>query len=110
MDADLSSIIAADEEARARVQAARTAAANRVDEVRRNIEDERALRLAALRAQAARTVAAIEEQVGRTVAERTTARARSIAARRHAAEAALEAAADLYARIVIRGVPRREPA
>ena len=110
MDADLSAIIAADEEARAQVQTARAAAAIRVDEVRRNIEDDRAQRPEALRAQAAHAVAAVDEQARRVLDDRTTARVRSIEARRHAAQAALDAAAEMYARIVVDGPLRREPA
>jgi hypothetical protein len=110
MDADLSAIVAADEEARAQVEAAQAAAAQRVDQVRRHVVGDRALRLEALRAQAAAGVTAIEEQAARAVNERKAARGRSIAARREAAEAALDAAADLYARIVIEGPPFRGPA
>jgi hypothetical protein len=100
MDADLTAIVAADEEARAHLQAARAAAAGRVDQVRRELEANRTARLEALRAQTVRAVAAIEEQARRTLDERNAARARSIETRRRAAEAALDAAADLYARII----------
>jgi hypothetical protein len=110
MDADLSAIVATDEEARAQIQAARAAAAVRVDQVRRDIERDRALRLDALRAQAAHAVEAIDEQARRVLDDRTTARVRSIEARRHAAQAALDAGAEMYTRIVIDGPPRREPA
>jgi hypothetical protein len=103
MDLDLTAIVAADEEARAHVQAARTAAAARVERVRRELEADRAARLDALRSQAASAVAGIEEQTRRTIDERAAARAGSIETRRRAAEAALGAAAELYARIVLDG-------
>ena len=110
MDEDLAAIVAADEEARAAVQTTRTAGLERVDQVRQGIDRSRAERFAALRAQAAQAVAAIDEQTARTIAEREAARAQSMAARRRAAEAVLEAAAEIYARIVIDGPERREPA
>jgi hypothetical protein len=108
MDDDLTAIVAADEEARARVHAARTAAAGRVDEARRDIERARSQRLETLRTQAARDVQAIAEQTARTTAEREAARSRSIEVRHASSEACLEAAAELYARIVIDGPPGRE--
>ena len=107
MDVDLTAIVAADEEARAHVQAARAAAAVRVDQVRRDLEADRAARLDALRSQVALAVTAIEEQAKRTLHERQVARARSIDTRRRTAEAALDAAAEVYVRIVMDGPPRQ---
>ena len=108
MNDDLTAIVAADEEARARVQTVRAAAADRADEVRRDIDRARSQRLDALRTQAARDVQAIEEQTMRTIAEREAARARSIEARRASSDACLDAAAELYARIVVDGPRVRE--
>lgn len=107
MDDDLTAIVAADEEARAHLQAARTAAAVRVEQVRRDLDADRAARLEALRSQAALAVADVEEQAQRMLDERKAARARSIETRRRAAEAALDSAAELYARIVMDGPPRQ---
>jgi hypothetical protein len=107
MDVDLTAIVAADEEARAHLQTAREAAAAQVEQVRRDLEADRAARLDALRAQAAHAVAAIEEQATRMIDERESARVRSIETRRRTAEAALDAAADLYARIVMDGPPQQ---
>ena len=110
MDVDLTVIVVADEEARAHVQAARAAAASRVDRLRRDVDAERAARLDALRSQAALAVAGIEEQAQRTLHERQAARVRSVEARRRAAEAALDAAAEVYARIVMDGPSRQRRA
>jgi hypothetical protein len=107
MDIDLTAIIAADEEARAHLQAARAAAAVRVEQARRDLEAGRAARLDALRSQAFHAVAGIEEQAKRALDEREAGRTRSIAMRRRAAEAPLDAAAELYARIVMDGPPRQ---
>jgi hypothetical protein len=108
MDDDLTAIVAADEEARARVQAAQTAADNRIAQVRVGIEVARSQRLDAMRVQVTREVQSIEERTLHTVAEREAARARSIAARRASSDACLEAAAEIYARIVIAGPSLRE--
>ena len=110
MDDDLAAIVAADEEARAHVQAAKDAAEARVDDARREIDRTRAETLAALRTQVAREVQAIDDQTARTVEDRVGARAVSIAARRQLADRALDAAADMFARIVIDGArPRERP-
>jgi hypothetical protein len=110
MDADLETLVAADEDARARVDAAREAARARVaaarEDLRRRQEAQRVARQQATET----AVAAIEQETTRTIAERRTARLKSAEIRRLEADARLAQAADLYAQIIRTGRwPGREP-
>jgi hypothetical protein len=110
MNEDLMAIVAADEEARAHVQGARNDAEARVNGARDSLARARDDALAALRAQVARQVQAVDGQTMRTLEQRVAARAASVAARRQVADAALDEAVDLFARLVIEGVAPRERA
>jgi hypothetical protein len=108
MDEDLTAIVAADEEARARVQAARAAADTRVEAARLEIEGDYRARLEALRSAVDREIQDIDNGAARVAADRAAARAAANAVRQRKAEAALPAAAEVYASIVREGAPRRE--
>jgi hypothetical protein len=110
MDPDLEALIAADEDARARVEAAREAARARVAEAREDLQR----RLEAQRVTRQRAtdtaVAAIEEETSRSIADRRTARASYAEMRRLDADTRLAQAADLYAQIIKTGrAPGSEP-
>ena len=100
MDPQLESIVAADEEARARVESARAAAATRVEETERERNRRREEKARALREAAEDE----ERQIGlandRAVAERQLARRRYLDASRQAADAALPRAAEVFVQIV----------
>jgi hypothetical protein len=103
MNADLEAIVAADEEARARVEAARTAAQAQVqaaidERLRRRHEREEAL-LTAAKDEELR----ISEAADRAAAERKSSRARYLESRRQATESALADAALAYVRIILAG-------
>jgi hypothetical protein len=108
MDDNLEAIVLADEQARARVDAARSAAsagiqAARDERARRQREREQALRSAVDEEERR-----IDEETARAVAERQARRARYLEARRQVAEGVLAHAAEVYAYIVRDGpVPRR---
>ena len=108
MNADLETLVRADEEARARVDSAR-------EDTRRLLAAARSRRDAVLRerklqaeAELAREIEAIREEGARLVEERRRARAQVILARRAETEPLLERAAGAYAAILIEGPPRRE--
>ena len=110
MDPLLEAIVAADEEARARVESARAAAATQLDEAERERN-----RIREERAEALRQAAEDEEQQirltsDRAVAERQLARRRYLEASRQAADAALSDAAAIFVQIVRDGVaPPQRP-
>ena len=103
MDPDLERLIAADEDARARVDAAREAARVRVAAAREDLHQRQdAQRLARQRATSA-AVAAIDEETTETIAARRAARAQYGEHRRLEADSRLAQAAELYADIVRAG-------
>jgi hypothetical protein len=103
MDEQLERIIIADEDARAHVAAARTAADERRSaaeaQCRRRREADRAAAREALDGE----LRHIQEIADRTVAARVAARAEYAEARRRAAEPSLAEAAGAYARVVREG-------
>ena len=108
MDDNLEAIVSADEEARARVDAARRAANTRIQAVRDERGHRRREREQALRSAVDNEERRIDEETGRAVAERQARRARYLEARRQVAEGVLAHAAEVYAHIIRDGpVPRR---
>jgi hypothetical protein len=105
MNPDLEAIVAADEEARARIDAARSTSQSQVEATAVEREQRRRERYASLVRDADDDERQIREATDRAVADRQAARARYSETRRPAAEAALIEAADLYARIIV-GEPR----
>ncbi len=108
MNEDLDRIVAADEEARAHVDAARTAADARLAAAR-DLCRSRAEQTAAARQQAVESqLQQIQDAADRAISARQAARATSAEARRRVAEPCVAEAAGLFARIV-RGdrAPRR---
>ena len=103
MNADLEAIIAADEEARARVEAARAAALAQVQAAIDERERQRREREEALLNVARDDEQRILEAADRAVAERKSSRARYLESRRQASEGALTRAAGVYARIIREG-------
>jgi hypothetical protein len=100
MNADLEAIIAADEEARARVEAARAASQAQVQAAVGERERRRKERYEALLQTARDEELRIRQAADRAVADRESSRARYLEARRQATESALAAAAAAYARII----------
>ena len=101
-----SMLLEADEDARARVDAADEAARARVEAARLARERRRADRLAELRLRLDAEVQAIRAEAEGAVAERRRRRASSLDARGRAAEAIVAHAAEVYARMVREGPPR----
>lgn len=109
MDAQLESLIAADEQARARVDAAREAARMRIEAARQEHLRRQDEELNARRQAIAGEVRRIDDEAARAVAARRAARARYSEARRAAAATVLAEAGDIYARIVRTGSGPRGP-
>jgi vacuolar-type H+-ATPase subunit H len=104
MNPQLESIVAADEDARARVESARAAAARNLAEAERERNDRREARARALRQAAEEEERQISVANDRAVTERQLARRRYFASTRPAAAAALPRAADMFVAIVRDGV------
>jgi hypothetical protein len=100
MNSDLEAIIAADEEARARVEAARAAFQGQVQAAVNERERRRQERYAALLTTAQDEELCIREAADRAVADRKSSRARYLEARRQATESTLARAAHAYVRII----------
>jgi hypothetical protein len=110
MNSDLDAIVSADEEARARIEAAATSAQARVQAALDERERCRRACCEALRNAVDDEERRIQEAADRAVADRQATRARYREARRRAAESALARAAEVYARIIAdgpRGIPSR---
>lgn len=105
MDADLEALIAADEDARARVDAAREAARARVAAAREDLQRRQDAQRIAQQHATDLAVSAIDEDAARTVAARRAARAQYAETRRIEADSRLAQAADLYAQIIKTGRP-----
>ena len=109
MDPNLEAIVAADEECRARVEAAAADGRSRVDAARQASAERRQARLEALHAALEAEERAIRSDADRARAERQTLRATYLETKQQAAEGVLAEAAELFARIVRDGrVPRRQ--
>jgi hypothetical protein len=104
---DLEALVAADEEARARVEAARAALQARVQEAENERIRRRQERYETFRKAAEAEEHRIKEEADRAVSDRQLARTRYLGARRRAAEGALANAADVYARIIREGAAPR---
>jgi hypothetical protein len=107
MDESLERIVAADEEARARVANVRAEAAARVEAARARCRAQQYERDDTRRKSLAAALADIEGATERTIDERRAARARYAEARRQRAETVLAEAAEQFARIVRDGGPPR---
>ena len=103
MNPDLEAIVGADEEARARVEAAETTSQARVRAATEARERERQERYETLRKATDDEERRIQEAADRAVAERQANRSRYRETRRRAAEGALAQAARVYAQIVVNG-------
>jgi hypothetical protein len=100
MTPDLEAILLADEEARARVEAARRSAQARIAAVREEIARLKQDRADARKAEVEARLRAIGEEVERQATERRRRREEYLAGLRQAAEERLSAAAEAWARIV----------
>jgi hypothetical protein len=103
MNTDLEAIVSADEEARARVDAARAASDAQVQAAVDARSRRRHERYEALRQTADAEERGINETADLAVANRRASRASYLAARRLATESALARAGELYARIICSG-------
>jgi vacuolar-type H+-ATPase subunit H len=103
MNPDLEAIVEADEEARARVDAAQATAQARVQAAAEARERHRQERYEALRKATDDEERQIQEAAERAVADRQAIRSRYRETRLLAAEGALAQAADLYAQILLDG-------
>ena len=108
MDDNLEAIVSADEEARARVDAARSAASAGIQEARDERARRRREREQALRNAVDDEEGRIDEETARSVAARQARRAQYLEARRQVAETVLARAAEVYVQIIRDGpAPRR---
>ena len=108
MDPNLEAIVAADEECRARVDAAELACRSRIDAARRDAAERGGARLRALQAAVEAEERAIGREADRAIAERRALRATYLEAKRQAAEGVLIEAAQFFERIVLDGrIPTR---
>ena len=109
MNSDLEAIVVADEEARARVEAARRSAEARIaaarEEVARSMQD----RTRAREAEIGKTLRSIGEEAERQAAERLRRREEYLAGVRRAAQEGLATAAEAWARIVRDGPAGKSP-
>ena len=103
MSPDLEAIVGADEEARARVEAAQATAKARVQAAAEARERLRQERYEALRKATDDEERQIQDAAERAVADRREIRSRYRETRRLAAEGALAHAAEVYAQIVMNG-------
>ena len=103
MNPDLEAIVAADEDARARVEAAQVTAQARVQAAAEARERERQERFDALRKATDDEERRIQEAADRAVADRQATRSRYRETRRLAAEGAIAHAAEVFAQIVVNG-------
>ena len=103
MNSDLEAIVSADEEARARIEAARAGSQARVQAATAERERRRRERYEALRQAADAEERAINEAADLAVANRRASRASYLAARRLETESMLARAGELYARIIRSG-------
>jgi hypothetical protein len=102
MDPDLEALLAADEDACARVEAARASAAARIAAARADERQRREQQAAAAREALARELERIESETGAAIEGRRRARRAYSDTRRAAASLALVEAADVFA-AAIRG-------
>jgi hypothetical protein len=105
MTPDLEAIVAADEEARARVAAAQEAAQASVRAALDARQQQREARYEALRQATDDDQRRIREEADRAVADREAIRARYRETRRRMAEGMLTRAAEVFATIVANGPP-----
>lgn len=103
MDPELDSILSADEESRARLEQAETAARLRLEAARADRERRRQERHAAALGALEDEVARVLDQANQEVAERRRRRTLYLDTRRMAAEKAFSRAVDTYVRIVREG-------
>jgi len=103
---ELSTLLDADHDARARISAATAAARERIEEARAARERRRGERIEALERQLAAELAAIESGAEEQAAERRARRAAFLDGQRRAGDAVLSSAAELYAQIVRHGPQR----
>jgi hypothetical protein len=103
MNPDLEAIVAADEEARARVEAAEVAAQASVQAAADARERDKQERFDALRTATDDEERRIQEAADRAVADRQANRSWYRETRRRAAEGALAHAAEVFAVIVVKG-------
>jgi hypothetical protein len=100
MDADLETLLAADEDARARVEAARASAAARMASARTDERQRRERGAEAARESLARELARIDSDRETAIASRLRARRAYSDTRRTAASIALAEAADAFAAFI----------
>lgn len=100
MNPDLEDIVNADEDARARVEAAKRAARARIASVREEIARLRDERARAREAEVEKTLRSLADDAERQAQERKRRRDEYLAGVRSAAQELLPAAADTWARIV----------
>ena len=109
MNPDLEDIVIADEEARARVEAARRAARERIAAARDEVARSEQERARAREAEVEKTLRSVVEEAERQAQERKLRREEYLAGVRSAAEGLLPAAAEAWARIVRDGPSGSEP-
>jgi hypothetical protein len=109
MNRELESILEADDEARARIDAAAKQAAMRQEEAHRDAERRAAARKEAARRGLENEVQSILAQADREALERGMRRASHLAEKDACAESLLGRAADAYARIVAEGPAAEGP-
>jgi hypothetical protein len=109
MNSDLEAIVVADEEARARVEAARRSAQARIAEAREEAERSKQDRARARQVDVEEMLHAIGEEVERQAAERLRRREEYLAGVRRVAQERLAAAAEAWARIVRDGPAGTSP-
>ena len=109
MNSDLEAIVVADEEARARVEAARRSAQARIAAAREEVARSKQDRAHAREAEVEETLRSIGEETQRQVAERLRRREEYLAGVRRAAQERLAAAAEAWARIVRDGPAGKSP-
>ncbi|MGE5277737.1 MAG: hypothetical protein ACM3SU_12130 [Acidobacteriota bacterium] len=110
MNDDLRALIEADEEARARIDAARAAAKSRLEEAAADVEKARTERRGAEQERLASEARAILDEAEREAARRRERRSAALAERRASAEPLVSTAADYWARVIREGPsPARRP-
>jgi hypothetical protein len=109
MNADLEAIVVADEEARARVEAAKRSAQARIAGAREEIGRSKQEKTRAREAEAEETLHSIGEEAEKQAAGRLRRREEYLAGTRRAAQERLTSAAQAWARIVRDGPAGKPP-
>ena len=106
---ELDALLSADEEGRARIEAARAAARHRLETLTAELESERQERTRALERSLEGEIASIQIEANREAARRRERRAAYGEENRRRAERLLPLAAETFVAILRDGPPRRKP-